>query len=432
MYIYNYIDYCNHILAIKAKSNQVHTYIGQFTMTNKYFLLFIKVFLLLPSLHSQDSDRACIDPKGDRVSFDIIGVPGQEGPSGPVGPKGDKGNKGDIGLVGPKGSQGERGDQSVKGAQGVRGLPGLPGAPGERGEPGNHGTQGPQGPRGVPGLPGDTQLTEAERNIILSNLTAVLDNLVKERTAELESALYCYRDQCGECNNRSISTLCGVRGPWRRVAHINMSEEGAVCPPGLREASNETLGIKACGRSVDRQCSSVDFPTGMSSYTQICGIVRGYQDGLNNAFGPSTNHPNLANLDSPYVDGISITRGSPRQHVWTYAARSIESHGEFCPCANNPNVRSEVPDFVGDDYYCESGFVNPPSDGRHYLRPTSWNDPLWDGEGCTIPENRCCDRYGWFHKSVPCTTDNIEVRWCGNGLFVNENVFTDLVEIWVL
>ena len=216
------------------------------------------------------------------------------------------------------------------------------------------------------------------------------------------------------------------------MAHINMSEEGAVCPPGLREASNETLGIKACGRSVDNKCSSVDFPTGRSSYTQICGIVRGYQDGDNNAFGPSTHHPNLANLDSPYVDGISITRGSPRQHVWTYAARSIESRGEFCPCANNPNVRSEVPDFVGDDYYCESGFDNPPSDDRYPLRPTSWNDPLWDGEGCTIPENRCCDRYGWFHKSVSCTTDNMEVRWCGNDLFVNENVFTDLVEIWVL
>ena len=78
-------------------------------MAHKCFLLLVKVFLLLPSLHSQDSDRVCIDPKGDRVSFDIIGVPGQEGPSGPVGPKGDKGNKGDIGLVGPKGSQGERG-----------------------------------------------------------------------------------------------------------------------------------------------------------------------------------------------------------------------------------------------------------------------------------------------------------------------------------
>ena len=398
-------------------------------MANKYFLLFIKVFLLLPSLHSQDSDRACIDPKGDRVSFDIIGVPGQEGPSGPVGPKGDKGNKGDIGLVGPKGSQGERGDQGVNGAQGVRGLPGLPGAPGERGEPGNLGNQGPQGPRGVPGLPGDTQLTEAERNIILSNLTAVLDNLVKERTAELENALYCYRGQCGECSNRSISTLCGVRGPWRRVAHINMSEEGAVCPSGLREASNETLGIKACGRSVDHQCSSVDFPTGSSSYTQICGIVRGYQEGRNNAFGPSGQYPNL---DIPYVDGISITRGSPRQHVWTYAVRRDESRGGFCPCANNPNVRTAVPDFVGDDYYCESGFVNSPSDGRYKLRPISWNDPLWDGEGCTIPENRCCDRYGWFHKSIPCTTDNIDVRWCGNGLFGNENVFTDLVEIWVL
>ena len=61
-----------HILAIKAKSNQVHTYIGQSTMANKYFLLLVKVFLLLPSLHSQGSDRVCIDPKGDRVSLILL------------------------------------------------------------------------------------------------------------------------------------------------------------------------------------------------------------------------------------------------------------------------------------------------------------------------------------------------------------------------
>ena len=52
----------------------------------------------------------------------------------------------------------------------------------------------------------------------------------------------------------------------------------------------------------------------------------------------------------------------------------------------------------------------------------AWEDPLWDGEGCTQPNNTCCQRSGWFHKEVPPTTDNIEVRWCCDESRANEDV----------
>ena len=208
------------------------------------------------------------------------------------------------------------------------------------------------------------------------------------------------------------------------MAHINMSEDGASCPPGLLKTSNTALNKRACGRSVDNKCSTVLFPAGEANYTQVCGIVQGYQFGRPNAFGPSYHF--RINLDGPYLDGISITAGQPRQHLWSYAARYSETVGVACPCNNKQLLTRHVPDFVGEHHYCDSGFPNRPS------YKTVWDDPLWDGAGCTAPGNQCCEHYGWFHRVIPSTTDDIEVRWCSNDPRAQEDVYTDLVEIWVL
>ena len=64
-----------------------------------------------------------------------------------------------------------------------------------------------------------------------------------------------------------------------------------------------------------------------------------------------------SDIDSNYVDGVSITYGSnPRQHICTYSAGLTETRlgSNGCPC-NNGNSASPPPSFVGNDYYCESG-----------------------------------------------------------------------------
>ena len=114
-------------------------------------------------------------------------------------------------------------------------------------------------------------------------------------------------------------------------------------------------------------------------------------------------------IDDAYVDGLSITRGSPRQHIWSYAAGT-----GGCRCVNGSE-----PTFVGNDYYCEWGTMSKAGERL------AWGDPLWDGEHCTT----CCQG-PWFHKEVPPTTDNIEVRWCCDQ--GDEDFYTDIVEIWVL
>ena len=82
----------------------------------------------------------------------------------------------------------------------------------------------------------------------------------------------------------------------------------------LNEVSNSNTGQRACGRSVDGGCSSVTFPVN-TTYSQVCGIARGYQYGVMDAFQVVTGET----IDQTYVDGLSITRGSPRQHLWTLA-----------------------------------------------------------------------------------------------------------------
>jgi hypothetical protein len=222
--------------------------------------------------------------------------------------------------------------------------------------------------------------------------------------------------------------LCNIRsGKWRRIAYFDTTR-GDPCPSGLRTFTNTTTNQTACGTTgVGQQQRSLNFTTG-GSYTHVCGRVRGYQVGATLAFY----HPTQRNqtIDTNYADGVLITRGSPRQHLWTYAAGLSETWNAdhfACPCARSGYNPSWIPSFVGSNYYCESGFV-----GAHVYR-TIWEDPLWDGKGCFATDNTCCHHFGWFHRQVPPTNDDIEVRWSkyytsGQGA----NILTDQLEIWVM
>ena len=221
-------------------------------------------------------------------------------------------------------------------------------------------------------------------------------------------------------------TLCNISSSdWRRVAYINMTDPEAECPSGLNEISNSNTGQRACGRSVDWACSSVTFPVN-TTYSQVCGIARGYQYGIMDAFQAVTGET----IDQTYVDGLSITQGSTRQHLWTLAVgmnEQFDGTTSVCPRDKDPFNFDNVPDFVGDHFYCESGLTTASTNGI-----TVWSDPLWDGAGCVADTAHSCDRYGWFHREIEPTQDDIEVRWCANEDRNNEDVYTDLLEIWVL
>jgi len=134
-------------------------------------------------------------------------------------------------------------------------------------------------------------------------------------------------------------------------------------------------------------------------------------------------------IDDGYVEGISITLGSPRKHVWTYAAGASDDHNNDCcncPCATHPG--SLPPVFVENHYYCESGNVGIWESATYYL-----SDPLWDGTGCGTG-NGCCTQIGmpWFYRKLPvCVNDDFEVRICKNEGHSNEDIAVEKMEIYI-
>ena len=173
-----------------------------------------------------------------------------------------------------------------------------------------------------------------------------------------------------------MGELCGSGGGWTRLAYMNMTDATQSCPPGFR--LYQSGGVRACGRPASNSgsCVSVQFPSNGISYSQVCGRVVGYQYGSTDGVKENVN-----DLNSIYLDGVSITRGSPRKHVWTlYAGVSSDYNGyrNACPCAGGTSAQA----FVGNNYFHESG-----TPSRYLSRILYISNPLWDGHSCHGLEN---------------------------------------------
>ena len=220
---------------------------------------------------------------------------------------------------------------------------------------------------------------------------------------------------------------CGGSTGWRRVAYLNMSDPSQQCPSVWREY---TTPQRVCGRRRrGASCEGLTYSTGNEQYDQVCGRIIGYQIGSTDAFlGASQS------INTWYVEGVSVTYGSPRQHIWTFAAGISEETNRVthatCPCVTGSRDGSHIPSFVGQNYFCESGI-------------TRWNsrtgifwpdaDPLWDGQGCG-PTSSCCTLHSppWFNVQLPsATTNDIEVRICDNEGSQNDNTPIQLMELYV-
>ena len=240
------------------------------------------------------------------------------------------------------------------------------------------------------------------------------------------------------CN---MDTLCGSGGGWTRIGFLNMSDYRQQCPDNWEEYTKDTGGIRTCHRSTDgASCDSVIIPsTSVIQYTEICGRVVGYQYGSTDAIYSNGKDINSYN----YVDGVSITRGTPRQHVWTLMA-GLNQNGQNgyysqCPCYTGCGGRScsqwrKAQSFIGNDWYCESG--NDDRNTQNYQPYMS--DPLWDGQGCSTDESDCCAQkpgqppQPWFHKVIPGgTKDHLEIRICANEGKNYADVLVTMYELYV-
>ena len=189
---------------------------------------------------------------------------------------------------------------------------------------------------------------------------------------------------------------CGTHtGGWMRVGFLNMTNSSHQCPSGFMK-HNESPNIRTCVRKKQSGgCTKVELSRANTPYTRACGRITAYQVGSVDGFTHD-------NINSVYVDGISLTHGTSagRQHIWSFAAIRRSSRSN---CIRNLQVSS-----VGDDYFY--GVANP----------------MW----CTGSDGCCTTPY--FLKTLPQpTTDDIEMRVCRNERRDNEDIAIETVEIYV-
>ena len=258
---------------------------------------------------------------------------------------------------------------------------------------------------------------------LLCPLKSQVDSVRAEISVNVSEILF--EIAANKTESYSISACGG--GGWKRVVLLNMSDPVQNCPSQWRLYQHDTTGIRACGRLESRtsSCDSVPFSTNGHRYREVCGRITGYQfaspDGL---YLPQY----LSNINNPYVDGVSITHGTSRQHIWTLYA-GVREYGLGCCTV------STTPDFVGRNYFCDTG--NPQNEawsGRLFT-----DHPLWDGvAGCLNNPASCCAPHTgpWFYSRQvaqghqPLVND-IEVRICGGEATSNEDTPLELVEIFV-
>ena len=226
--------------------------------------------------------------------------------------------------------------------------------------------------------------------------------------------------------------LSGADGIWKRIAGFNITA-GDDCPsPWVKDSYNDRVSY--CRPANDsRGCYSVNYSTKKMDYQRVCGRASGYQKGSTDGFRQFISMRNIDDIDSYYVDGLSITHGSPRNHIWTYGVGATEfnknsnSLPSNCPCA--PAKGTDTPDFVGSNYYCESGAGSSFNSRTYYL-----DDVLWDGAGCSASGDTCCSNPNlpWFYRQLNETTqDDIEVRICIDEEFNNEAVLITDLELYI-
>ncbi|KAH8054910.1 calcium ion binding protein [Aureococcus anophagefferens] len=163
-----------------------------------------------------------------------------------------------------------------------------------------------------------------------------------------------------------LNATAGCPGDWRRLAVPSQEGGGGlahVCGRGLVEDTMMASAVLAEGYVCDA----------------VRGKVVGYGMGSPDSFRPESGRGE-ATIDDAYVDGVALARWTPggRVHVATYAAGLSYFQRDFwyeiggnCVCHAGINL---APDWLGEDYYCDSPMRGPPA-------TCAFGSP-WEPDGC--------------------------------------------------
>ena len=132
-------------------------------------------------------------------------------------------------------------------------------------------------------------------------------------------------------------------------------------------------------------------------------------------------------INGTYVDGVSITAGSPRAHIWTYAASWSHTGQQSCPCRESGG--DEPPAYVGEHFYCSTRTEHA-AYSRFKFNAT---EHAWSvTDSCPI-EGGCCNSGNpWFKRNfLQASTDSLEIRLCNDQPTADEDIAIDEAELYV-
>ena len=203
-----------------------------------------------------------------------------------------------------------------------------------------------------------------------------------------------------------------------------MAVPGQTCPANLRLKTSGSL--RFCGKATNGpSCDSVVISANGQSYHEVCGSVRGYQYASTDGF---RRYGTSSTINSPYVDGVSITHGqNPRKHVWTFASGLIQFKSNGNKASTCPGVGGTLPPtFVADDYFCSSG--NPAQNWLHTL----YDRPLWSSPAGNCQGSECYgDTLLFCVRLQEPTYDNLELRICTDQSLPDEDIRIESYDFYI-
>ncbi|XP_065180679.1 uncharacterized protein LOC135811377 isoform X2 [Sycon ciliatum] len=209
-------------------------------------------------------------------------------------------------------------------------------------------------------------------------------------------------------------------GGWTRIAYINPTQQGG-CPGNMRF---QNLQVKLCTRRASGVggCDGATFQSPIAEYSEVMGFVTGYRDNTLDAFHSALSAS--TQLNSWYMDGVSITHDSPVQHIWSYTASFDEA--AHCPCSTRAS--SQPPAFVGNHYYC--------MDHGSAWRPWTITPAAhaWSNTSQCTAGSTCCNNTDmpWFHRQLDnSASDQVQIRICTDQGNSDENVGVDEAAVFV-
>jgi len=198
--------------------------------------------------------------------------------------------------------------------------------------------------------------------------------------------------------------ICGEKG-WEKFYYLNLVENPTQdCPTNFVKKSYSTPSFDEqpfCEKTTigNNKCTKTTFSLQEKEYYEVCAKVSGYQYGTPTAFKPYD-----VEYSKFYLDGIQFTHGKEKRHLWSYVIGTSKTYNkdmmnlrDLCPTVS-PNYNWNIPYYLGNNYYCDSGLYNFTSK----VDTTTFHS-----------ENKLWEVQPWFYTKLPTSLeDYIEIQSC--------------------